>query len=214
MSDYNSKYKGPEMDSRWDQAHGHSNKTVLDSITQDHLDKSANAATTQYVDSAVVGLVSNDELAPIESAVSSVSSALATHVNEDGLRWSAEAKAITDLRAELKQFVIDTYAGTTPEYDYAQTQTILQAGGLVNLADQGTYTVPTNGAIQAQVGGLLGVGLTVQVNGETVWTSPLNLLVPLSSPEIQVSAGDKVSAVGTLGVGQTIVVNYFPNRGA
>lgn len=198
MSDYKSKYKGTEMDGRWDQAHGHSNKAVLDNITQDHMDKASNAATTQYVD----------------SAVSSVSGALATHVNEDGLRWSAEAKAITDLRAELKQFVIDTYAGTTPEYDYAQTQTILQAGGLVNLADQGTYTVPTNGAIQAQVGGLLGVGLTVQVNGETVWTSPLNLLVPLSSPEIQVSAGDKISAIGTLGVGQTIVVNYFPNRGA
>ncbi len=136
------------------------------------------------------------------------------HILEDSdVRWPSVTKSISDLRSEMKQFVIDTYAGTVPKYDYSQKVVILAAGGLVNLADQGVYTIQTNGAIQAQVGGLLGVGLQVQVNGETVWTAPLNLLLPLNSPEIQVNAGDQISYIGTVGVGQTIEVDFFPNRG-
>ncbi len=136
------------------------------------------------------------------------------HILEDSnIRWPATNKAIVDLRAELKQFVIDTYAGTTPLYDYTQRVTILQAGGLVNLANQGTYTIPVNGAIQGQVGGLLGVGLTVMVNGVNKWTSPVNLLVPLNSDEIPVNAGDQVSYGGVVGIGQTIEISYFPNKG-
>lgn len=135
------------------------------------------------------------------------------HQNTDDIRWQADAKALSDLRIELKQFVVDTYAGTTPLYDYNQTTTILQAGGLINLAQQGTYSIPANGAIQAQVGGLLGAGLQVQINGTTVWTAPINLLTNLSSPELKVNAGDTISYTGTVGIGQTIVVNYFPNKG-
>jgi hypothetical protein len=139
--------------------------------------------------------------------------ALNAHIAGDDARWSAINKIISDLRVELKQFVADTYAGTAVQYDYSQTITILMAGGLINLADQGIYTVPQNGAIQAQVGGLLGAGLNVLVNGETVWTAPLNLLVPLNSSEIKVNAGDEVSFTGLVGVGQTIQVDYFPNKG-
>lgn len=137
---------------------------------------------------------------------------LQSHINGDDARWAATNKAIVDLRAELKQFAIDTYAGTTPTYDYSRSETIMQAGGLVNLADQGTYTIPVNGAIQAQVGGLLGAGLQVQVNGTTVWTAPLSLLVPLNSPEIQVNAGDQIGYTGVVGLGQSIEVTFFPNK--
>ncbi len=149
----------------------------------------------------------------VEDAVAAFNTALNTHISEDDSRWQSVSKLISDLRVELKQFVVNTYKGTTPVYDYSQTQTILMAGGLINLADQGTYTVPVNGAIQAQVAGLLGVSLILQINGSTVWTSPLSLLVPLSSPEIQVNAGDEVSFIGVVGLGQTLQVDYFPNMG-
>lgn len=155
-----------------------------------------------------------------DTALTSINQAIAAlqawddmHQNTDDIRWQADAKALSDLRIELKQFVVDTYAGTTPLYDYNQTTTILQAGGLINLAQQGTYSIPANGAIQAQVGGLLGAGLQVQINGTTVWTAPINLLTNLSSPELKVNAGDTISYTGTVGIGQTIVVNYFPNKG-
>ncbi len=155
--------------------------------------------------------IQNLENAPETDPVATL--ALNGHINDDDMRWQVAAQSISELRAELKQFVIDTYAGTTPTYDYSQAQTILQAGGLINLADQGSYTIPTNGAIQAQVGGLLGAGLTVTVNGAIVWTAPVNLLVSLSSPEIQVNAGDVVAASGIVGLGQTINIDYYPNKG-
>ncbi len=138
---------------------------------------------------------------------------LSDHISEDDLRWLAQNKSITDLRSELKQFVIDTYAGTTPTYDYSQKETVIQAGGLVNLASLDGYTVPLNGAIQAQVGGLLGAGLIVKVNGNNVWIAPINLVLPLNSDEIPVNAGDVVTAEGLVGIGQTIEVVYFPNKG-
>ncbi len=155
-----------------------------------------------------------ERVAALETAVSSISVEFANHVSTDDLRWAAQNKSISDLRAELKQFTIDTYAGTTPKYDYSHTQTILMAGGLVSLVDQGVWTAPVNGAIQAQVGGLLGAGLVVLVNGEAVWTAPLNLVVPLNSPEIQINAGDEISYSGVVGLGQTIQVDFFPNKGA
>lgn len=139
---------------------------------------------------------------------------LTSHIESDNLRWQSVTKSIVDLRAELKQFVIDTYAGIVPQYDYSKTVTVITGGSLVNLVEQDTYTVPVNGAIQATVGGLLGAGLQLKVNGETVWTAPLNLLLPLSSDEIPVSAGDIISASGVVGIGQTIDVSYTPNKGA
>jgi hypothetical protein len=154
-----------------------------------------------------------DRVSTLEGTVSIISQEFSSHVSGDDARWQTANKSISDLRVELKEFVVDTYAGTTPSYDYSQSQTILMAGGLINLADQGIYSVPTNGAIQAQVGGLLGAGLVVYVNGNTVWAAPLNLLVPLNSPEIKVNAGDEISFSGTVGLGQTIQVEYFPNKG-
>ncbi len=171
----------------------------------------AGAVTKEYVDDQ--NDVQDVRTAAIESAVAAFNTALNSHITSDDSRWQAVNKMISDLRVELKQFAIDIYAGTEPEYDYTQTQTILMAGGLVSLVDQGTWTVPTNGAIQAQVGGLLGAGLTVSVNGNVVWTAPLNLLVPLNSPEIRVNAGDEISYGGVVGIGQTIQVEYFPNKG-
>lgn len=149
----------------------------------------------------------------ISAAVGSIESWKTMHEQTDDGRWVTQTKALSDMSAELKQFVVNTYSGATPTYDYTRRITILQAGGLVNLADQGTYTITTNGAIQGRVGGLLGAGLVMLVNGVSVWTAPINLLLPVQSEEIQVNAGDQISYTGVVGLGQSIEVDFFPNKG-
>ncbi len=168
-------------------------------------------ATKSFVQESLQPLV--DAITAQNAAIATVQTNLNAHITGDDARWQSVSKLVSDLRVELKQFVVDTYAGSTPKYDYSQTQTIMMGGGLVNLADQGTYTIPVNGAIQAQVGGLLGAGLSLMINGIVTWVSPLNLLVPLNSPEIQVNAGDQISYSGVIGLGQTFQVDYFPNKG-
>lgn len=174
-------------------------------------------ATLQW-DSAISALSTSGgeqatTLADLADQFNALKETVTDHINSDDGRWSTVTQTIVDLRAELKQFVIDTYAGTTPKYDYVHTQVAILAGGLMNLGNQGAFTAPVNGAIQAQVGGLLGVALTVQVNDITVWTSPVSLLVPTSSDEIPVNAGDVITATGVLGVGQNITVTFLPNAG-
>lgn len=198
----------------------------LDLIPVDHVKQQAdlkamvknNEITIDAISSDVDDL--SDDVASMGSDIENISTAVAegtqkfnSHESTDDLRWVTTNETIADLRAELKDYAQKVYEGSTPLYDYSQKIVVISAGGLVNLADQGAYTVPVNGAIQGSVGGLLGVALTVNVNGTSVWVSPLNLLLPNVSPEIRVNAGDIVTAVGVLGIGQTINVSFFPNKG-
>lgn len=138
--------------------------------------------------------------------------ALTDHIEGDDARWLQTNKMIVDLRAELKQYAQQLYEGTIPVYDYEAKQIVIEAGGLVDLGGQGVFTAPSNGMVQMSVNGLLSAIATLKVNDENVWVSPLGLLSASTSPEIQINTGDIVTASGVLGIGQTVVVIFAPNK--
>lgn len=144
--------------------------------------------------------------------------ALQSHIDGDLLRWQQSLDANVKLRADMMAYAQNLYSGTVPVYDYTIPQKIYGTGGLVNLLNGDSYTVPQNGAIVCEVGGLLGLAVVVQVNGNTVWTSPVMLLgAQISgdtnpSSEIQVSTGDIVTTTGVLGVGQVLDITFYPNK--
>ncbi len=138
--------------------------------------------------------------------------ALLNHIEGDDARWLQTNKMVVELRAELKQYAQLLYEGTTPVYNYEEEHIVIQAGGLVDLGSQGSFTAPLNGMVQMSVNGLLSAIAVLEVNGETVWASPLGLLSASTSPEIQVNTGDVVTASGVLGIGQTVVVIFAPNK--
>ncbi len=144
---------------------------------------------------------------------------LSSHIIGDQSRWQQNTDAHVALEARVKTYAEQLYAGSTPVYDYSQPTTVIGDGGLISLTTTDSWTATSNGAIICEVGGLLGVAMVVQKNGGTIWTSPVFLLgLQISgdsnpSPEIQVTTGDIVSVVGVLGVGQTLNITFFPNKG-
>lgn len=147
---------------------------------------------------------------------------LQNHITDDQARWESTLDLIVSAIAEAKAYAQKLYEGTTPVYDYAAPTTIVGTGGLISLVDVREYTFTGNGAITCQVGGLLGVAMTVTVTkaagGTATWTSPIFVLgLQISgdknpSDEIQVSTGDVVNVVGVLGVGQTLNITFYPNK--
>ncbi len=138
--------------------------------------------------------------------------ALTDHIEGNDARWLQTNKMVVDLRAELKTYVQLLYEGTIPVYDYNETQIVIEAGGLVDLGGQGSFTAPSNGMVQMSVNGLLSAIAQLKVNDENVWVSPLGLLSASTSPEVQVNTGDVITASGVLGIGQTVVVIFAPNK--
>ncbi len=82
----------------------------------------------------------------------------------------------------------------------------------MDLGGQGSFTAPSNGMVQMSVNGLLSAIAQLKVNDENVWVSPLGLLSASTSPEVQVNTGDVITASGVLGIGQTVVVIFAPNK--
>lgn len=152
------------------------------------------------------------------TSITAISTQLQNHIADDQYRWQNETDANTKIELRLKQYIQDVISGTTPQYDYTTPVTVIGTGGLITLAGGDSYIVPANGAIRCESGGLLGVAALVQVNGETVWTSPLQVLgIPVGGDEnpsndIPVNAGDEVYSPTLLGLGQTLNVTYYPRK--
>ncbi len=139
---------------------------------------------------------------------------LKKHIDEDMARRKMVSDGMAAVYAAAIKKAQEIYAGTTDlDFDFNQPTVIIGANGLLSVGASGGYAVPANGAIVCTYSAVVGAVKTVQVNGATVWTSPLSLLglgVPPSDP-IRVNAGDVISSVGVLGLGESLNVTFYPN---
>lgn len=165
-----------------------------------------------------IGFALNENLTDLEPLIEEIRAELISHIADDQYRWQNETDANAKIEARLKQYIADYIDGTVPQYDYSSPVLVIGSGGLITVGGGASYTIPTNGAIRCESGGLLGVGATVTVNGSIVWVSPVQVLgVPLGgdenpSQEIPVSANDLIASPNLLGIGQTLTVTYYPRK--
>ncbi len=166
-----------------------------------------------------------DTISTIPTGISKVNSILihddtiiVNHISSDDDRWNTTLDSFVKIEARLKKYAQDLYAGTIPVYDYSNPTTIIGTDGLIKVGSGQEYTITGNGAINCQVGGLLGTAILVKINDVVVWTSPTVVLgIKVGgdnnpSDDIQVSTGDIITTEGLLGVGQTLNITFYPNK--
>ena len=106
----------------------------------------------------------------------------------------------------------DVYNGTTPQIDTSQGTTVFGNGGLLTLGGGGSFTVPENGAIVVSYTAVLGIAPTLTVNDVAVDYGGVSFLGNGEPTEIRVNGGDVVTASGSLGLGSSFNVTFYPNK--
>lgn len=195
-------------------------ETPIDYVTNDALSNAIaeaanNFATVAYVDQQDQAI--EGTLTAVAQSNSDDITALANHITDDQSRWQSLVDLIANNTADMKEWVKGQIAGTNPAYDYNSGTTVIGDGGLLNIAISGSeWIAPVNGAIVCSIGGLLSLGASILVNGTSVWDSPVYLLSiqvggdTNPSPEIEISAGDRISLSTVLSLGTALNVKFYP----
>lgn len=146
------------------------------------------------------------KLTNLNASLATITQVLNGHIKDDA-----------KLRATLWSMAIaaaqQVYAGTLPDMDMDNPIVAINAGSLVDLGTNTSYTVPENGFIVATYSALLGTAPTLTINDVEINYIALSVLGSGSPSEpIQVSTGDIIKATGLLGLGSSFNVTFYPNK--
>lgn len=207
-------------------------QTLMDNDTKHDNSISTINTNITNLNSRITSIITDMDL--IESAISSISSSLGTltsrfeelvqsndsdigrltsHEQGDLTRW----QQISDSELELYQSIMievkKLYAGTIPNYDYDHPTVILGQGGLLSLGGSETYVCPTNGGLKWVYTTILSAGVSLEVNGTSVFSVDVGLLGSHSNDEpYKVNAGDVITSNGLLGLGDSLTVTFYPTE--
>lgn len=148
----------------------------------------------------------------LEQRMAAQEQSFGDHVSGDNLRWQQFADTMTLMRAEFVKIAQEVYEGTAPDMDTANPTQIFGTAGLLTLGSSNTYQVPINGWIIVSYSAVLGVAPILLIDGNSVDYGGLSLLGSGVTSEIQVNAGQQISATGVLGLGSSFNVTFYPNK--
>jgi hypothetical protein len=142
---------------------------------------------------------------------------LVRHIQNDLDRWQNALDTIIASENRMMALIQSISATSVGNYDYSNPTVIVGTGGLISVSQNRSVTIPANGAIKCNIGGLLSTSIVVNRNDSPIWTSPILLLGstigdPNPSDYIPVAAGDIVTVSGSLGLGQVLNVTFYPNK--
>ncbi len=134
-----------------------------------------------------------------------------THINGDVLRWQQIGDSTQALYAAIMKDVKDMIEGKILPYDTTQGIQIYGGMGLLTLDGGGSWTAPQNGYLIVVYQAVLGIAPVLYKNDETVDYGGISVLGSGSpSAPIAVSTNDIVRASGSLGLGSSFNVTFYP----
>lgn len=184
-------------------------------VTVEDVDESNNPITVQVSLSSLYSGYKTlaSQLQNLSSLIQGVSSSLTGHIEGDSLRWQQIGDAIASMYGSMVEVAQEVYAGTLPEMDTTRPTQIYGSGGLLTLDAGGQWTAPVNGFIVVVYQAILGVAPVLLKNDTAVDYGSLSILGSgTPSAPIQVNSGDVLTATGSLGLGSSFNVTFYPNK--
>ncbi len=182
-------------------------QNTADDLTEDQVAEIVAAAIQAAGSNVITTAQLNTKLdgyTPIETHIA--------HEKKDSTRWQQQSDIEAKMIAMMYRIAQEVYAGTTPQYDYSNPMLVFGNGGLLTLGGGQSWDAPSNGKIVVLYNAILGVAPILKVNDDTIDYGGVSVLGSGDPYDHRVNAGDSITATGSLSLGSSFNVTFYPNK--